>query len=58
LESINIALIADDLGISNLAPEAAELLVKDAEYKLREIVEAAQKFSRRAYRKTLSTIDI
>ena len=59
LNSSNVHIIAEDiLGNSNLPTNAAEIIVKDAEYKLREIIEIAQKFQRRSYKDKLSSKDI
>ena len=59
LNSSNVHIIAEDLlGNANLPSNAAEIIVKDAEYKLREIIEISQKFQRRSYRDKLSSKDI
>jgi transcription initiation factor TFIID subunit 6 len=57
-EASNVNLLADDLGISNLSSESSDILIKDAEYKIREILETAQKFQRRAFREKLSSGDV
>lgn len=52
------AVIAELINIQDLDPEAAEYLLQDAEYKIRQIIEIASKFMRKSRRRVLQVSDI
>ena len=54
----SIKVIAESVGISNLKDEVADALAPDVEYRLRDLVQEAQKFQRHGRRQTLTTEDI
>lgn len=53
-----IQVIAQSLQLSNVSVEAAKALAPDVEYRLREVVQEAQKFARHAKRSAVTTEDV
>ncbi|KAL0477594.1 transcription initiation factor TFIID subunit 6 [Acrasis kona] len=58
LQKESIQVIAQTLGISKLKDDAAQALTSDVEYRLREIIQNAAKFSKHSKRTILTTHDV
>ena len=58
IQPATIQAIAHSLDVTRLSSEAASALAPDVEYRLREIIQDAQKFARHAKRVKLTTEDV
>lgn len=53
-----VSVAAENLGIKNMASEAAIVLVNDAEMRIRQVISVAIKYMKRSHRSKLMTKDI
>jgi transcription initiation factor TFIID subunit 6 len=58
ISSGSIEAIAESIGLLKLSVEAAKALSPDVDYRLREIIQDAQKFARHAKRTRITTEDV